>query len=172
MTQDRVTAILYSLLATRLRSLVIILPIHLFTITRVHICNRVPILPTRMPISLKAGVRALTLCCFCLNVQWVEVIPADAAWGELGRSNSWCIHILWNYRLPVGIWNHATIVAPSEYPKVILHIIPFGYPSLHVQHLGRLLGSHSSMCHGTCGLWHPVGSQGFLSCMEFPQIVR
>jgi len=38
----RVTAIVYSRLATRLRSLAIILPIHLFTITRVHVCNRIP----------------------------------------------------------------------------------------------------------------------------------
>jgi len=38
----RVTAIPYSRLATRLRSLAIILPIHLFTITRVHVCNRIP----------------------------------------------------------------------------------------------------------------------------------
>jgi len=37
-----VTAILYSLLATGLKSLTIILPIHLFTITRVHVCNHIP----------------------------------------------------------------------------------------------------------------------------------
>jgi hypothetical protein len=38
----RVTAILYSRLTTSLRSLAIILPIHLFTITRVHVCNCIP----------------------------------------------------------------------------------------------------------------------------------
>jgi len=57
---SRVTAILYSWLATRLRSLAIILPIHLFTITRVHVCNRIPIISIRMPIRPSAGVRALT----------------------------------------------------------------------------------------------------------------
>jgi len=57
----RVTAILYSQLATRLRSLAIILPIHLFTITRVHVCNSIPIITIRMPTWPDAGVRALTL---------------------------------------------------------------------------------------------------------------
>jgi hypothetical protein len=64
----RVTAILYSRLATRLRSLAIILPIHLFTITRVHVCNRIPINTIRMPMKPNAGVRALTMVqqwCHC-----------------------------------------------------------------------------------------------------------
>jgi len=56
----RVTAILYSRLATRRRSLEIILPIHLFTITRVHVCNRIPLITIRMPTRPNAGVRALT----------------------------------------------------------------------------------------------------------------
>ena len=56
-----VTAILYSRLAMRLRSLVIILPIHLFTITRVHVCNRIPPITILMPIRPNAGVRTLTL---------------------------------------------------------------------------------------------------------------
>ena len=56
----RVTAILYSRLATRLRSLAIVLPIHLFTITRVHFCNRIPLITIRMPTRPNAGVRALT----------------------------------------------------------------------------------------------------------------
>ena len=55
----RVTAILYSRRATRLRSLAIILPIHLFTITPVHVCNRIPIITIRMPTRPNAGVRAL-----------------------------------------------------------------------------------------------------------------
>ena len=58
--QGRVTAILYSRHATRLRSLAIILPIHLFTITRVHVCNCIPIITIRMPTRPNAGVRALT----------------------------------------------------------------------------------------------------------------
>jgi len=41
----RVTAILYSQLATRFRCLAMILPIHQFTITRVHVCNHTPQLP-------------------------------------------------------------------------------------------------------------------------------
>jgi hypothetical protein len=57
----RVTAILYSRLATRLRSLAIILPIHLFTITLVHVCNRIPLITIRTPTGPNAGVRALTL---------------------------------------------------------------------------------------------------------------
>jgi len=60
-TQVRVTAILYSQHATRLRSLAIILPIHLFTITRVHVCNRIPIITIRMPTRSDSRVRALTL---------------------------------------------------------------------------------------------------------------
>jgi len=58
---SRVMAILYSRLATRLRSLAIILPIHLFIITRVHICNCIPSITIRMPTRPNAGVRALTL---------------------------------------------------------------------------------------------------------------
>jgi hypothetical protein len=38
----RVTAILYCRLATKFRSQAKILPIHLFTITRVQVCNRIP----------------------------------------------------------------------------------------------------------------------------------
>jgi len=38
----RVMAILYGRLATRLRSVAIILPIHPYTITSVHVCNRIP----------------------------------------------------------------------------------------------------------------------------------
>jgi len=57
----RVTPILYSLLATRLRSLGIILPIHLVTTTRIHVCNRIPIITIRMPTRQDAGVRALTV---------------------------------------------------------------------------------------------------------------
>jgi len=61
MTRDcgRVMAMLYSQLATRLRSLAIILPIHLFTITRVHFCNRIHIITIRMPMKADAGVHAL-----------------------------------------------------------------------------------------------------------------
>jgi hypothetical protein len=39
---SQVMANLYSQLATRLKSLAIILPIHLFTITRVHVCHHIP----------------------------------------------------------------------------------------------------------------------------------
>ena len=56
----RVTAILYSRLATRLGSLAIILPIHLFTINRVHICNHIPLITICMPIRPNAGVCAST----------------------------------------------------------------------------------------------------------------
>jgi hypothetical protein len=56
----RVMAILYSQLASGLRSLAIILPIHLFTITRVHVGNRKPLITIRMPTRPNAGVRALT----------------------------------------------------------------------------------------------------------------
>jgi len=57
----RVTAILYSRIATRLRSLAIIVPINLFTITRVHVCNRIPLITIHMRIRLNTGVRAPTL---------------------------------------------------------------------------------------------------------------
>jgi len=56
----RVTAILYSWLATRLRSVAGILPIHLFTITQVPVCNHIPLITIRMPIRPNAGVSALT----------------------------------------------------------------------------------------------------------------
>jgi len=55
----QMTAILYSRLATRLRSLAIILPIHLFTITRIHVCNSIPLITIHMPIRPFAGVSAL-----------------------------------------------------------------------------------------------------------------
>jgi hypothetical protein len=57
----RVTAIPYSRLTMRLRSLAIILPIYVFTITRVHICNRIPLITIRMPTRPNAGIRALTV---------------------------------------------------------------------------------------------------------------
>jgi len=57
----RVTAILYSRLMMRLGSLVIILPIHLFALTRVHVCNRIHSITIRMPTRPNAGVRAITL---------------------------------------------------------------------------------------------------------------
>jgi len=55
----RVMVILDTPLATRIRSLVIILPIHLITITGVHVCNHLPIIPICMPTRPNAGVRAL-----------------------------------------------------------------------------------------------------------------
>jgi len=57
----RVTAIQYSRLAMRLRSLAIILPIHQFTITRVHVCNHILLITIRMSTRPIAGVCALTL---------------------------------------------------------------------------------------------------------------
>jgi hypothetical protein len=57
----RVTAILYSPLTTRLKSLARILPKHPFTITRGHVCNRIPQITIRIPIRQNAGVHALTL---------------------------------------------------------------------------------------------------------------
>jgi len=56
----RVTVIVCSRLATRLSSLAIFIPIHLFTITRVHICNGIPLITIRMPTRPYAGVRALS----------------------------------------------------------------------------------------------------------------
>jgi len=57
----RVPAILYSRLATRLRTLAIILPIHQLTITRVHVSNRIHIFTKPMPTRPNTGVGALTL---------------------------------------------------------------------------------------------------------------
>jgi len=57
---SRVTAILYSRLATRLKSLPMILPLHQCTITGIHVCNRIPPITIRMPIRPFAGIRALT----------------------------------------------------------------------------------------------------------------
>jgi hypothetical protein len=56
----QVTAIVYMQLATILRSLELILPIHLFTITQVHVCKSIPIITIRMSSKTNAGVRALT----------------------------------------------------------------------------------------------------------------
>jgi hypothetical protein len=75
----RVTAILYSLLATRLRSLAIILHIHLFTITRVHVCNRIPIITIRMPMKPNTGVSALTPCPK-MSVNRASMIVGLASW--------------------------------------------------------------------------------------------
>jgi len=57
----RVTAILYSRLATSLRSLAIILPIHQHTITHIHVCNRIALITIRIPMRPNAGIRVLTL---------------------------------------------------------------------------------------------------------------
>jgi hypothetical protein len=56
----RVRPILYSRLATRLGSIAIIIPIHLFTITRIHVCNHIPIITIRMSTRPNAPVCALT----------------------------------------------------------------------------------------------------------------
>jgi len=60
-TPGRVTAILYCQLATRLRALAIILPIHLFYYHSSPRLQPYTIITVRMPITLNAGVRALTL---------------------------------------------------------------------------------------------------------------
>jgi hypothetical protein len=89
----RVTAILYSRLATRLRSLAIILPIHLFTITRVHICNRIPIITIRMPMKPNSGVRALTRRCTitrCSTCHYSIVIPPRLYTNLIGATPSHC----------------------------------------------------------------------------------
>jgi len=57
-----VTAILYSRLATRVRSLAMIIPIQLFTITWVHNCNRIPIINVHMNTLWNAAICALTVC--------------------------------------------------------------------------------------------------------------
>jgi len=81
----RVTAIIYSRLATRLRSLAIILYIHLFTITRVHVCNCIPLNTIRMPIRPNAGVRALTQADNTLNL--LQLRP----WNNLCASTIWTV---------------------------------------------------------------------------------
>jgi len=59
----QVMAILYRRLATRLTSLAILLPIHLYTITRVHVSNRIHIITRRIHTRPNTGVPALTLDC-------------------------------------------------------------------------------------------------------------
>jgi hypothetical protein len=54
-------AILCCRLATTLRSLAIILPMHLFNITRVHVCNCIPLITIRTHTRPNIGVRAHTL---------------------------------------------------------------------------------------------------------------
>jgi len=58
--RDNVTAILYSRLTARVGSLAIILPMDWFTITWVHVCNRIPIITVCMSMKLIIGVRAVT----------------------------------------------------------------------------------------------------------------
>jgi len=59
------TTILYSRLTQRHLSLAMSLSIHLFTITRVHVCIRIPIITICMPTRPNAGVRALTVVSNC-----------------------------------------------------------------------------------------------------------
>ena len=75
MTLVWVTAILYSQLATRGRSPAIILHIHLFTITRVHLCHWIPIIIILMPMKPNIGVHVLTMCHRVINLWYPHWLP-------------------------------------------------------------------------------------------------
>jgi len=68
----RVSAILYIRLATSICSLVIILPIHIHTITCIHVCNRIPIITICIPMRPNAVIRVLTM----MSVHHVSALSA------------------------------------------------------------------------------------------------
>jgi hypothetical protein len=72
----RAPAIIYNRLSTTLRSVAIILPIHLGTITQVYVCKCIPLITIPMPIRPKASIRTLTLS--SLFSKWISFAPGTS----------------------------------------------------------------------------------------------